>query len=87
MTIDQFKKDLLLVAQNARDLASSLAAVGNTATVLEATVSVLSIVQVASKIDHATRTFSALFQLSDIISTVAKETPRQAVSHRNQSNF
>lgn len=87
MTIDQFKKDLLLVAQNARDLASSLAAVGNTATVLEATVSVLSIVQVASKIDHATRTFSALFQPSDIISTVAKETPRQAVSHRNQSNF
>ena len=87
MTIDQFKKDLLLVAQNARDLASSLAAVGNTATVLEATVSVLSIVQVASKVDHATRTFSALFQLSDIISTVAKETPRQAVSHRNQSNF
>jgi hypothetical protein len=39
MTIDQFKKDLLLVAQNARDLASSLGAVGNTATVLEATVS------------------------------------------------
>ncbi|KAF8348695.1 hypothetical protein F5887DRAFT_915090 [Amanita rubescens] len=37
MTIDQFKKDLLLVAQNAHDLASSVGAVGNTATVLEVT--------------------------------------------------
>ncbi len=86
MAIDQFKKDLLSVAQNARDLASSLGAVGDTVTVLEVTVSALSVIFQVKSI-MSTRTSSASSQASDIISTGAKKTPRQAVSYRNESNF
>ena len=39
MTIDQLKQDLDQVAQNARDLVSSLAAVGNTINITETAVS------------------------------------------------
>ena len=39
MTIDQFQEDLRLVAGNASDLVSCLAAVGNTISVTETAVS------------------------------------------------